>query len=319
MRANPSFHSLPPELVVMVASNLDVSSYLAPASTSLTILDILVSPHQWKALLQKTRMKNKPVLEKLTCISSFVEKQVMEQEVRELARFIKFAKDPQGVLLLDFLEHICKRFLVDPTSEMPKRWASLSCACLAIHQVTSFGFALTEQAEIEVRGAGTQPQQNLVAYKGSGLEHLEEFASRALRQKQKITNIELFCIYNGDGGGWGNAWEVWLKLIQNCDSWKIEKLTMYNYSEDNLNTDDLVEGLAKEAARGAIGMLRIDDTCIANSQMAHLKRLWNITEGEWIVKSLRLHDFRLRKDQRKKWRKMIDVIKTLKERKDLIW
>ena len=123
--------------------------------------------------------------------------------------------------------------------------------------------------------------------------------------------------YGGDS--LGKTEEVWLKLIQNCKSWKIENLSMYNYSEDNLNTDDLVEGLAKEAARGAIGMLRIDDTCIANSQMAHLKRLWNITEREWIVKSLRLHDFRLKKDQRKKWRKMIDVIKTLKERKDLIW
>ena len=81
MRASPSLLSLPPELVVMVASHLDVSSYLALASTSSAILDILVSPPHWKALLQKTRMKKNPGF------GYKVEEGGMEQEVKELAGF----------------------------------------------------------------------------------------------------------------------------------------------------------------------------------------------------------------------------------------
>ena len=314
MRASPSLLSLPPELVVMVASHLDVSSYLALASTSSAILDILVSPPHWKALLQKTRMKKNPGF------GYKVEEGGMEQEVKELAGFIKFATDPKGILLLDLLEHICERFLVDPKFEndyMSASVASVSCPCLAIHKATSFGFALLEQAEIEVRGAGAKPQQNLVAYKGSGLEHLEAFASRAARQKPKFTKIEIFCMDNSGGWGGGHTWKVWLKLIQNSKSWKIENLTMLNYL-----FLDLVEGLAKEAAQGAVGMMRINDICIANSQMAHLKRLWKITEGEWVVErttrgfnNTMLHNFWLRKGQtnaHQKWKEMIAVIKTLK-------
>ena len=48
-----------PELVVMVASHLDVSSYLALASSSNVILHILTSQVQWKALLQKTKMSTR--------------------------------------------------------------------------------------------------------------------------------------------------------------------------------------------------------------------------------------------------------------------
>ena len=47
---------LPPEMVVMVASHLDVSSYLALASSSKALLNILLSQFNWEALLQRTRM-----------------------------------------------------------------------------------------------------------------------------------------------------------------------------------------------------------------------------------------------------------------------
>ena len=48
-----------PELVVMVASHLDVSSYLALAFSSNVLLHILTSQVQWKALLQKTKMSTR--------------------------------------------------------------------------------------------------------------------------------------------------------------------------------------------------------------------------------------------------------------------
>ena len=81
-----SLHSLPPELVVMVASNLDVSSYIALASSSKALHDILVSRIQWNALLQRTKLNN----EKFFACESFG-----ETEVKELVLFLKkFQKDP---------------------------------------------------------------------------------------------------------------------------------------------------------------------------------------------------------------------------------
>ena len=47
---------LAPELVVMVASHLDVSSYLALASTSTNLSETLVSQLQWDELLKRTRL-----------------------------------------------------------------------------------------------------------------------------------------------------------------------------------------------------------------------------------------------------------------------
>ena len=48
--------NLPPELMVMVASHLDVSSYLALASTSKNLAGTLVSQLQWDVLLKRTRL-----------------------------------------------------------------------------------------------------------------------------------------------------------------------------------------------------------------------------------------------------------------------
>ena len=58
LMTNPSLLCLPLELVVMVASYLDVSSYLALASSSNALLGILVSQNQWKALLQRSKMND---------------------------------------------------------------------------------------------------------------------------------------------------------------------------------------------------------------------------------------------------------------------
>ena len=55
LMTSPSLLCLPHELVVMVASYLEVSSYLALASSSNALLDILLSQNQWKTLLKKTR------------------------------------------------------------------------------------------------------------------------------------------------------------------------------------------------------------------------------------------------------------------------
>ena len=109
--ASTSLHSLPPELMVMVAANLDISSYLAMASSSTTILDVLLSETQWKGILQKTRMNaNRLSKFEFYRVSDEVfvspeleyearevfwenEEKDMREEAKELALFLKLVRD----------------------------------------------------------------------------------------------------------------------------------------------------------------------------------------------------------------------------------
>ena len=201
----------------------------------------------------------------------------IEEEVKALATLVKFVKDPKGDLLLALLEHICKTFPADADLVEPENMVSVSCPCQTIHQVTPFGFALLELAETEVGGAGAKPQQILVDFKDFSVEHLEKLASRALRQQQKVANIKIQYMMKVSK----KVGQVWLKLIQDCESWKVIGL---HISEDMSNHSEvLLKGLAKEAARGSIGVLRISGTCIASSPISALKKLWNITEHYWVA------------------------------------
>ena len=323
-----SFLSLPPELMVMVASHLDVSSYIALASSSIAILDILVSPLQWKALLQKTNLEQRKTtmnfkeyneftkdldasndIPKEVRVAINLKKKSMEEEVKGLAVFLKFVKHSKGLLLLDLLHFICERFSTD---ENTQNVVSVSCPCNVVHRVTSFGFALLEQAETEVGGKSAKPKQKVIGlhfgawYFGSGVEHIEnieEIVSRILRQKQKVAKIEIHIMTNHNFGTSGKArGEVsWLKLIENCKSWRIKSLWC----------NDLPEGLAKHASRGAIGEMTINDVCIVRSEFAHLKRMWNITEATWRIKTF-IPDILMRREEWT-WRKVIGMMKPIQQ------
>ena len=326
---------LPPELVVMVASNLDLIDYMNLAISSETTMHILLSQYHlrvlwWKPLLQKIKMKDDERFEarlwprferpKLPArfearfetlerprlpgpvyntLPSAIRKthdtfgfwhQSLKFQREHIAWMVQMLatslnavqmfsrSDPDESLILALLHTISESFPADLGSEF-KHMASVSCPCSANHQVTSFGFALLEQAETLVGGADAEPKQKLVAYKGFGVEHLEAFASRALRQKQKLDKIEIYFMSNFHG--WIDENKVWLQVIQNCASWKIEYL--YSSEDDSEKVTDLLEGLAREAARGAIGTMTISDLCIAESKVAELERLWEITEAGWEV------------------------------------
>ena len=200
-----------------------------------------------------------------------------------MAEFVKFVKDPEGKLLLALLHSICQRF---PVEYRLKSEAVVSLSCPSpddthdphTHLVTLFGFSLLEQAEIIVGGAHSQPRQKLHGlwtYREK-MEHLEEFASRASRQKQKGTRLET----NMDGDYINinfQSTEAWLKLLHYCNQWKIGELVEPDWTISGDNIVGLFEGLAKETARGTIGCMAIYDRVIAQSKRAQLKRLWTIT------------------------------------------
>ena len=189
---------LPNELVVMVASYLDLASFLALASTSNKIKETLVSKYQWTNLLEKTRMNGKrldkreyrkrfrapktfPVFPNMEDLEKYLakerkewkalieerkaymerEKKDMEEEVEKLALFLKSVDDVDGSLLLTLLHTICERFPIDKSCD---DLISLSCPCGVLHVVGPLGFALLERAETIARGSQVEPMQDLVTF-----------------------------------------------------------------------------------------------------------------------------------------------------------
>ena len=316
---------LPPEMVVMVASHLNVASYLALASSSTALLDILVSQLQWESLLQRTRMHGKRLdiceyprvpLEVHLAMSDVraAEKKDMEDEVRELAVFLKSVKALTNKLFLALLDAICMRFPAN-ISFNNKYMVSVNCPCsIGIHNVTPFGFALLEQAETIMGGALGEPQQKLIEYKWFAMQHLKEVAPRALRQKQKVLRLEILQT-NSNSGGSKEMKALWLTLLQNCQSWKIEQFFVHNPDNSEDDFDGVLGEMAKEAAQGTLGTMLINDKIMSQAERAQLKVLWKITEEEWQIVCLRCNQCFEVISGGWSWTKALAVIKKIQTKK----
>ena len=297
--ASTSLHSLPPELMVMVAANLDISSYLAMASSSTTILDALLSETQWKGILQKTRMNaNRLSKFEFYRVSDEVfvspeleyearevfwenEEKDMREETEELALFLKLVRDSRDDgdgLLLSFLHTICKRFPARLEETFGNKFmVSLSCVCHILHEVTSFGFTLIEQVEVIVRGATAAPLLELVAFKDHRGKHLKEVASRVSRQKQKVAEV---CVDFLKSENDVDSTEAWLTLLNHCKLWTIG-------SVEQVSDVNLLQGLAEMADKGKIGLLSISANMVSQwhlqKKMDGMQKVWDISKEGWTI------------------------------------
>ena len=307
LMTNPNLLCLPPELLVMVASYLDLSSYLTLASSSDALLDILISQRQWETLLKKTRQGAGQGMMYNSEMQDIweAEKEYLElQDMKHLTEFLRHLKDPEGNLLLALLDLICERFPADPSFE-DEEVVSVSCPRHQTHHVTPFGFALLERAEM-TKGRG-EPLQKLLEYSFQGPEdqnkHLELIASRSLHQKEKVERLYINfadSFYNEDIESMKNCW----KVLKYCKQWEIEKLVK---DENGKYEDKMLETLAKESSRGTIGMIMcIGGRVIAHTKKAQLKKLWRITEGEWTIDDY----LTIRKDEG--WDNVLDAIEKVK-------
>ena len=266
-----SLSSLPSELVVLVASYMDV--------TSTTLLSALVSEVTWKRILQRINL-NKWNLESCERFEENGEKESdLQKIVKGLAQLLQHLEDPGSKLRLALLHKICERFPPPPPlwgiedeTWSYKEAVSLSCPCNEIHEVSACGFALLEHAELHMaRGANAEPVQKLVSCKYNKVRHLEEFASRAVRQE--IEKLDIYSVLD-PGKFWGRKRET-LELVQNSKSWSIVQCWVDSVA--------LLEVLAKGADRGWILELVITDDLIRMSKVEDLKRLWSIT-FQWEVR-----------------------------------
>ena len=297
--ASTSLHSLPSELMVMVASNLDISSYLAMASSSTIILDVLLSETQWKSILQKTRMNSNRLSKfEFYRVSNEVfvspeleyearevfwenEEKDMIEEAEELALFLKLvrnSRDDGDGLLLSFLHTICKRFPARFEETFGNQlMVSLSCVCHTMHEVTSFGFALIELVEVIVRGAAAPPLLELVAFKDQRGKHLKEVASRVSRQKEQVAEV---CVDFLKSEKDVDSTEAWLTLLNHCKFWTIGFV-------EQVSDVNLLQGLAEMADKGKIGFLSISANMVSQwhlkQKMDGLQKVWDISKEGWTI------------------------------------
>ena len=271
---NPLMSRLPPELMVMVASLLDLPSYLSLASSSNALANLLLSKAQWATVLARTkmsgrRMENVHSLKRLRIIKS-----EMAAELKQLVSILRFLKDPESSFLLSMLDTICERFPVIKQYEgddFDFSEISLTCPCHQTHVVSPFGFSLLELAETSLRGPRSQPFQKLVAVKGAEdidftVYHLKNLATRASRQNQPVVSVMLGEITTSVDN------EAWLELLGHCNSWKIRQIQMKPDKK-------LWERLAGVASRGSIGTLKTTTkTVAAGVKIDHKEAVKLITE-----------------------------------------
>ena len=317
LMTNASLPCLPPELLVMLASYLDISSYLALASSSNALLHILLSQRQWETLLKKTRrgagqgrMNNEllnPEYPSMTDIWDTDEEDMELTDLKKFTDFLRHERDPEGELLLAFLHLICERFPADPSFEY-EDVVSVSCPRHQTHQVTPFGFAQLERAEMS-KGGG-QPHQKLITYNWRGLtspeEHLKVIASRCSHQKQKVERLDIRVADSNLDDFVRKIMGNWSKVLKSCNSWNIDNL----YADDYKDVDEMLIALSEESARGTIGKIcRITDKTIRRIKRAQLKNLWKVTREDWRVSCTEdwQHIKTIRKDEG--WSKVLDAIK----------
>ena len=274
----PLMNRLPPELVLMVASLLDLPSYLTLASSSNALAKLLLSKPQWTTIFARTkmngrRMENVHSLKRLRII-----KAEMTAELNQLIAISRIMKDPDSSFLLSLLDFICERFPVikqEEGNDFDFSEISLTCPCKETHVVSPFGFSLLEQVETSLRGPRSNPLQKLVAVEGAEdpdytLDHLKNLATRASRQNQPVKSVMLGEIVTSVDN------EAWLELLGHCNSWKIRQIQM---KPDK----SLWERLAGVACRGSIGTLRTTTkTVAAGVRMDHTEAVKLITE-EFLV------------------------------------
>ena len=187
-----SLINLPRELLMVIASFLDLPSYLALSTSSTTLLDVLAPQYQWETILDRTRVKWEMMNpEKCSKRSNHINKisqrygvwencfghmqcpsdETLRLDLGQLTNVLRIVQDPDNSLLLDLLHFICD--IIEPPDnddltdkydyeDLDEALIALACPCLRNHVVSPATFALLEQVETAVRGEKSEPLQKIL-------------------------------------------------------------------------------------------------------------------------------------------------------------
>ena len=225
---------LPMELMTLVASHLDFSSTLSLASALPCLHSLLLeSPLQWQLLMSKVPWNTKSCptscdLSKCTTTNM--------QLVEDTLAFIL----PNSLhhLFNDLLISICSNFKpkeeegdwlevelptkIPSSFHLPSKISSISPL-----QVSPHGFLLLATADSTRRKISSETDQASFQLLNASLQHpppslLSQLALTVSSQKSEVASLELelVSLHNEEDAEWAG------KLLQNCQSWRVEELEL---------------------------------------------------------------------------------------------
>merc|ERR1719430_3112970 len=190
---------LPPELVVMVASPLDLTSTLALASSSPILSSVLTSTVEWAATLAKmarverARHQGSVTIRAAELRAMLAEHREQarreqevparnEEEVEEIAEFLRTIKEPEE-LVEQLLHHICTEYSDTRNS------VTLSCS-LHHHQVSLPGLYLLHLATSSL-SATPWPVVEVAMAKCPEVAHLATLVEWVEEQEEEVASLQV--------------------------------------------------------------------------------------------------------------------------------
>ena len=252
-------------LLEHLLSMLDLASILAVASIRPLVLQLIKRPLLWQHLLRNSWQ--------LILKDSF--------NVDLMTDLLKMMKDPEP-LLLDFLEHICKKF-----------------SLLGLMQVGEHKGEIMVQLDDNCKVLGPrcfQLMQYMVTQMESKLMvvrevHLEYFgglvgtalASQVTQQQQVVRSVSFRwgLIFNKEGGEEA-TWKKedarnCISLLQNCSNWSVKGLYLHNIGES------VWRSLARASMKGEIEFVEVKLESLILGRPSDVRRVWMATKSYWRI------------------------------------
>jgi len=187
---------LPSEMVVRVASTLDLCSTLALASTSTSLSTILTTTTEWIRICNKMSDSGP------------------DREVAELTSFLRATKESDQLFQL-LLHFLCTKFSSTDTDTI-----TISCS-LHQHEVSPQGMHLLHLATFAMPAEPWTITE--VDVQGLSLTHLTSLASWVRRQEQGLASLRLGRLEVRTTKEWMDAC---MDLFERCKAWKVQKLVV---------------------------------------------------------------------------------------------
>ena len=284
------------DLLELLLSMLDLASLLALASGCPLALELIKRPLVWQHLLRTSWQ--------LILKDSF--------DVDLVTRLLKMTRDPEP--LLDFLEHICKKFsllgLMQVGEHKGEIMLQLDDNCKLVgprcFQLMQYMVAQMESKVMVLREVHLE---NLGGLVGRAL------ASQATRQQQKVRLVRFrwgLTFNDEEGGGLEANWRRedvtnCISLLQNCSKWSVKGFYLHNLGELGWRS------LAEASAKGEIKFVEVKREALVLGRPVDVRKVWMATKSYWRI--IGLTDLIEREGEEEEgWAKIQEVLELADEK-----
>ena len=300
---------LPSELVVKVATDLDLSSSLALASTSNSLSTILTNPAEWTKICAKISRMFWGAL----------------QEVEEITSFLRLLEEPEELFAILF-HCICSQY---PSSTASITTITIACS-LHHHRVSPQGMHLLHLATSAMAAEPRTITDVVVNNSSSHLEdldhHFPSLVSWVEKQEQKVSSLQVKHLHTGQGHV---LLDSCMSLLKKCSSWEVMYFTVLVTSLVDGTLDVEEEEVTKFWSRLAVAMdkgkvnrIMTNRESMVQGEVQDLRKVWEATAEIWGIFPDRILSGGLRIILREEgleegWQKLEEVLAGIEEEEEI--